>query len=228
MCDTEYVLIKNYQNQFTLNSNIILNFKESEKVDSIKFLDVTINTTLSWEPLSQILRKNEESFRFTFLCFKISTSPSMILLYNALAYSKSVYFIEVWGNAPSTHFDKAFIIQKRLVCHIFKTPPNDHTAPLFHKTKILPVLHLYTHRICLIAQNIFHNKPPNEPPDPKRSSKINLPHPLPKATSTSCGQQKPHCSASEAWNSSPVPICEIRSTTLFKAALQQHLLDSLV
>ena len=44
---TKYVLIKNYQNPFNLNSNIILNFKKFEKVDSIKFLGVTINTTLN-------------------------------------------------------------------------------------------------------------------------------------------------------------------------------------
>ena len=223
---TKYVLIKNYQNPFTLNSNIILNFKELEKVDSIKFLGVTINTTLNWEPHISELRKSLRKVSgLLFRASKFLPLHAMILLYNALAHSKIVYCIEIWGNAPSTHFDKIFIIQKQLVRHVFKRPPNDHTAPLFHKAKILPVPHLYTHRICLIAHNIFYNKPTNEPPYPTRSSKINLP--LPKATST-CGQRQPNYQASEAWNSLPVPIREIRNTTSFKAALKQHLLDSLV
>ena len=44
---TKYVLIINYRNPFTFNPNIILNFKEMEKADYIKFLGVTINTTLN-------------------------------------------------------------------------------------------------------------------------------------------------------------------------------------
>ena len=128
--DTKYVSIKNYQNPFTLNSNIILDFKELEQVDS--FLGVTINTSLNWEPLSQNWEKTRKVSGLLFCASKFLPLHAMILLYNALAYSKIIYWIEIWGNAPSTHFDKVFIIQQRLVCHIFKTPPNDHTAPLFH------------------------------------------------------------------------------------------------
>ena len=118
------------------------------------------------------------------------------------------------------HFN---IIQKQLVESVFRKP-KEHPAPLFKKAKILPVLLLYNHRICLIAHEIFYNDPP-DPTWPTRSSKINLA--LPSSTSA-CGHRQPNYLASEAWNKLPVQIREIKAAPSFKTALTQHLLDALV
>ena len=37
---------------------------------------------------------------------------ALILIYNALAHSKLVYCIDAWENAPATHLQKLFVVQK--------------------------------------------------------------------------------------------------------------------
>ena len=223
---TKYILIKNYQNPFVLTSDVCLDSNKLDIVNAIKFLGVTINSTLNWEAHISVLRK--ELNKISGLLFRASQFlplKAMILLYNALAHCKLVYCIETWGNAPNTHLKKLHIIQKQLVRNIFRKPPREHTAPLFKKAKILPVPLLYKHRICLIAHAIFYNDPPPDPTYTTRSSKINLP--LPPSTSA-CGHRQPKYQASEAWNKLPVQIREIKAASSFKTALKQHLLDALV
>lgn len=223
---TKYILIKNYQNPFILQSEITLNSKALDSVNSIKFLGVTINQTLNWEAHIFDLRKYLNKISgLIFRASKVLPLSAMILLYNALAHSKIVYCLETWGNAPQTHLGKITIIQKRLIRNVFSKPPNEHTVPLFRKSKILPVPQLYQHRICLVAHSLFHNSPKPDPPYPTRKSKIDLP--LPKSTSA-CGHRQPNYQASDAWNSLPVPLREIKHPQSFKVALKQHLLASLV
>ena len=78
---------------------------------------------------------------------------------------------------------------------------------------------------CLVAHSLLHNSPKPDTPYPTRESKIDLP--LPKSTSA-CGHRKPNYQASDAWNGLPNPLWEIKHPQLFKVALKQHLLATLV
>ena len=151
----------------------------------------------------------------------------LILLYNSLVNSKLIYCLESWGNAPKTHLNKLYIIQKRLLRIIYHTEPNYHTAPLFKKSNILPIHLLYKHRICLLAHNEFYIQHQSKLPGhsyPTRHSALSLP--LPVSTSA-CGHRQVAYQVANCWNSLPNYLREMRGMGEFGRALRQHLLDSL-
>ena len=223
---TNIILMKNHQNKFRLENEITMNSAVLRCVDEIKFLGVTINPTLNWEPHLSKLRKDLNKISgLLFVASRFLPKSALILIYNALAHSKLVYCIEAWGNAPATHLKKVFVIQKRMVRTIFKRKPREHSAPYFQNANILPVPQLYTHRICLYAHHTFYQTIiPTRPYDTRRST---LDLPLPPSTST-IGHRQPSYQASAAWNQLPAEIRVIKNTNTFKAVLKQHLLSTLV
>ena len=151
-------------------------------------------------------------------------TSALILIYNALAHSKLVYCIEAWGNAPMTHLNKVFIIQKRIIRTIFKKPPREHSSPYFRLANILPVPLLYKHRICLLAHNKFHHQNLSSINYQYNTRKCPFELTIPTFTSAA-GQRQPDYQASVAWNQLPVDFRKIIHT--FKTVLKQHLLSGL-
>ena len=222
---TNFILVKNYQNNFVLNNTIKILNKNINETNTIKFLGITIDQTLSWsEHINLIRLELRKSLGLLYQASTLFPSSILILLYNSLVNSKLVYCLEAWGNAANTHLKKLFIIQKRFLRIIYRKPPNEPTSHLFKKAKILPIHHLYTQRICLLAHAKFYSSQPpsNHQPYVTRHSLYSLP--LPTLT-TNCGQRQVTYQMALKWNSLPVNIRLINKVNEFKRALKLHLLD---
>jgi len=88
---TNYIIIKNYQNTFTLLNPVVSDNTRIIQADSVKFLGVLIDQNLSWNQHINKLRKDAGLIYLasTFLSLKI-----LIFLHNALVNSKISHCID--------------------------------------------------------------------------------------------------------------------------------------
>ena len=205
---TNLIVIKNHQNRFKLTENICIHDKNIVEISRIKFLGVTIDPSLNWS--SHIDNLRSQMYRSLGLIYHASSflpTDILILLYNCLINSKIIYCIEAWGSAPQTHLNKILMLQKRLVRIIFHKGPMCHSAPLFKKSKILPVNLLYNLRISLLGHKAFHSVNFNpSTPYITRHSLSSLP--LPSSTSSS-GHRQVTYQVAAGWNALPLAIRNI-------------------
>lgn len=202
-----------------------MNQKVVTETKVVKFLGIHIDERLNWEAHIKHIRNSlQKSLGLIFHVSSFLPINTLILLYNALINSKLIYCLEAWGNAPKTHLNKLLIIQKKLLRIIYKKPRQEHCAPLFKKSHILPIFQLYQLRISFIAHSYFYNTHTRQSPYTTRRSLYDLP--LPPSTS-SAGHRQPTYRAAETWNNIPIEIRKIKSISYFRVVLKRHLLDSL-
>ena len=225
---TNFIIIKNPQNNFRLNKEISIDGLPITNANSIKFLGVTIDSKLNWSSHIENLRMQlRKSLGIIYQASAFLSLNILLLLYNSLINSKLVYCLEAWGNTPKKYLDKLYVIQKRLIRIIYHKSPTFHSASLFKKSRILPIYHLYTLRICLLAHDSFYksHKPNHNAPYPTRHSALSLPLP---ASTSACGHRQVAYQMADAWNSLPDRLREMGSVSGFRVALKQHLLESLI
>jgi hypothetical protein len=221
---THYILIKNYQNKFSLVNDVKMGETVLSEVDSIKFLGVTLDKTLNWSIHINNLRL--QILKVSGLIYHVSSfmpTSVLITLYNALVNSKIVYCLEAWGNAPESYLSKILAIQKRILRTIYKKGPREHAYPLFKRAQILPIHALYSQRISILAHHEYYH-----PSVPRISPNYNTRHshlslPLPPSTS-SCGHRQVAYQIADVWGRLPQSIRAIECLRGFKVNLKRHLL----
>ena len=223
---TSYVIIKNHQNSFKLDTDVVLNDTKLLEAQTIKFLGITIDSTLNWAPhIANLRNELRQSMGLIYQASSFLPKNVLILLYNSLINSKITYCLEVWGNSPDTHLNKILVIQKRLLRIIYHKDPLFHTATLFQDAKILPINQLYKFKLCVKAHLKFYEEVKTNLPYNTRYSALSLDYP--KIGTTAIGRRQITYQMSDAWNSLPASLRGIKAPPSFKRTLKQHLLDSL-
>ena len=171
---------KNYKvNENAERPAIVLNGTEIKEVSETKFLGVTIDDKLSWEPHISALTKKLKCCTGQ-LNRIINHIPKELYknLYHTLYESHSGYGITVWGGISSVKLRPLFIAQKHCMRILFgdreaylekfKTSARarsyehqklgqefyekEHTKPLFNSNEIMTVHNLYN---CQVINSIF-------------------------------------------------------------------------
>ena len=142
---TEMVIFKSNQKKFEGDLKIKLCGKRLYPTESVKYLGVKIDTTLSWQyhvnDLSiKLNRANALLFKMRkYVSFKILKS-----IYFAIFDSHLSYCCLVWAQNRST-IQRILILQKKAVRIINFQPRNSHTSPLFKLNFTLK----FQDKICL-------------------------------------------------------------------------------
>ena len=142
---TEMVIFKSNQKKFEGDLKIELCGKRLYPTESVKYLGVKIDTTLSWQ-----YHVNDVSIklnRANVLLFKMRKYVSLKILksiYFAIFDSYLSYCCLVWARNRST-IQRILILQKKAVRVINFQPRNSHTSPLFKLNFILK----FQDTICL-------------------------------------------------------------------------------
>ena len=97
-------------------------------------------------------------------CIKRSTNKlslkSLKSLYYALVHPHLLYCINILACTPTKNVNRILKLQKKVIRIITKSNINEHTAPLFTSTKILPFDKLILQRKLLFMHAIHYNYAP--------------------------------------------------------------------
>ena len=98
------------------HGTIKINKKAINEKESIKYLDVLVDSSLSCK--YQISNLTKKISRAIGIMYKLRPFLPLNVMKNvcySLIYSHIFYAIEVWGSALKTEFDKILILQKRVM-----------------------------------------------------------------------------------------------------------------
>ena len=111
---TNFVIFHPYNKPLKGRVTIVIKKKTIAEKSTIKYLGVTIDSTLSWN--DHILNISKKISRAIGVMFKIRPFVNTAILknlYYALIYSHLVYAIQIWGSACDTHLMRLMVLQKR-------------------------------------------------------------------------------------------------------------------
>ena len=135
---------KSYQLIFTANPNQHQGLPELTTVESNRYLGITLDNNLSWEPHLTQLRKKLNSSIFVISRVKqISNGKTTQIAYFSLFESHLRYGLVVWGGTSATHLKRILIVQKRAVRTLMGLNTLDTCRDAFKALKILTVVSLY-------------------------------------------------------------------------------------
>ena len=103
-----------------------------------KLLGFTIDNKLSFKlHITNICKKVAKSTGIIYKLQKYLPTSSLISLYYTFVYPHLLYCNLAWGNSAETNLNQLFILQKKVIRIINKTPYNSHTNHLFYNNQIL-------------------------------------------------------------------------------------------
>ena len=126
------------------NLTIQINNTDIEERAVTSFLGVQIDNKLNWKAhithISNKVSKSIAILRFVRYCY-----PKNVLkmIYMSLIYSHLNYCNVIWGAAEDGIIEPLFLLQKKNIRIITKSPYLEHTTPLFESLKLLTVYQVY-------------------------------------------------------------------------------------
>ena len=160
---TNYVIFHSSAKSLNEFIRIKLGSKVINCVQSIKYLVILVDATLSWKP--QIMELSKKLARTTGIFYKIRhyvSSDTLKLLYYSLFYSFLSHGIPTWGLTHPTTLDPLFRVQKKVIRAITFSGKFDSSAPLFYSLKILKLPDVHKLKLlCFVFEyrNCFSLKP---------------------------------------------------------------------
>lgn len=155
---SNFVLFHSRQKRLTQSIFLNINNQELENKDCVKYLGIFIDSNLNWKNhvryICSKLRRNIGLLSKIRYFINLNT---LITLYYALIYPFLIYGIIAWGSASPTNLNALFILQKKALRIITFSKFDEHSSPLFRKTKIIKLTDLITFHINVFMYK-FHNK----------------------------------------------------------------------
>ena len=139
-----------------------MNNKVIEKVESVKFLGVHIDSKLSWNNhLNYVGSKISKAIGILCKARKVFNRSTLLTMYYSFLYPYFIYGIEVWGSAAHCFISSVIKLQKRAVKIITSTNFRSPSQPLFNQLKILPLNKIYEFCIILFMFKYVNNLLPH-------------------------------------------------------------------
>ena len=131
-------------NAVNVQLNIILDDVSLDRVNSTKFLGVTIDENLTWKKHIDAISKTISRNAGMLTKLKHFVPENILYtLYCTLILPYINYGIIIWGSACKLYLDKIFKLQKWAIRTISNSHYRSHTGPLFLKHNILNVYDTY-------------------------------------------------------------------------------------
>ena len=135
---------------------------EIERVNTFKFLGVTVDQNLSWKTHIDNLRKKCcSSVGILYKVNKFLPESALLSLYHTLVLSHFSYGITGWSSASDSHKSKLHIMQKRALRAISNSNFRSHSNPLFINYNQLKVFDLCNLNIGSFMYNYCNNLLPS-------------------------------------------------------------------
>ena len=137
------------KNSQKLSSNIKLLNNQITNITNTKFLDLTIEETLSWKcHINQILSRLSSACYATKVITPLMSEDILKLIYYSYVHSIITYGTILGGKSP--HSTDIFKIQKWIIWIMTKSRSRDSCRQLFKRLEILPLQSQYIFSVLLL------------------------------------------------------------------------------
>ena len=155
---SNYVIFHSPQKKFVFNFVLQMNGKKLKKENCIKYLDIFIDSNLSWKPhVEYIVKKVRRSIGILYKIRYYVDVQILIQLYYALIHPFLIYGIISWGNTYHISLQPLFILQKKTMRLITFSRFDEHSSFLFKNLNILKLHYLVKFETALFMFK-FHNQ----------------------------------------------------------------------
>lgn len=224
-----FFMVSSFTNLNDVNFNIKLKNNVLSKVNSIKFLGVTIDDKLNWKPhLHHLCNKISQITGTLYRIRNCVTLDCLKLIYYCTAYQHLLYCSSIWGGAYSTLLDGLFLAQKKLMRVIFRKSRFDHTDPIFLGNNILKVPDIISLQTCLFVFKSIYVYPNNtnfkffsQNTNTRRPNDLKIP-----LCRTVHAQRSVSMRGVMKWNDLPHQTKALTSITSFKNNIRLSLLET--
>ena len=131
---TKYMI---FSTSHIMDLNIIINNNQISRVDSFKYLGITLDSFLTYtEHINNLIQKFS---LIQGLCYSLSSAipgEALLAIYHSLAYPHVILHNLLWGGAASTTLQKLQVAQNKLLRNIF---PSSRTAEMYLNNGLLNI-----------------------------------------------------------------------------------------
>lgn len=209
---------------------IYLDNSTLEQVNTIKYLGVTLDSSLNWKPHIDNLCSKLASACYGLLkaraCFDISV---LKIIYFSIFHCHITYCCESWSSTFKTYLDPVVRLQKRAVRIITFSDPFESSSPLFCRLKILPFTLSSEMKVAILVNNIIfcnHSLSSSMFVIPTRNTRnatnINFNLPI---TRNTYGQRLIQYYGTKIWNALPI---EVKTASNFMFSIKKLYLSKII
>ena len=133
---TKYILFTNKKLESCLP--LFLNFDIIKQCDYHKVLGLTLDSKLSFKVhVQEVCKKLARSISLLYNLKDFMPLKVLLTIYYSHVYPHLSYCLPIWGSTYPTYLQSIFLLQKRAIRLITKSPFLEHTSPLFKSTNVL-------------------------------------------------------------------------------------------
>jgi hypothetical protein len=115
-----------------------------KEVKSTKFLGLIVDNKLKWtDHINYISSKISKNIYILRNISRYCTSEVKLIAYYGLIYCYLSYGIIIWGKCPDNDFKRLFVLQKRALRVITRTPARQSCKPIFQELSVLTLPSIY-------------------------------------------------------------------------------------
>ena len=156
---TKYMIFGNHNE----NCSVSINNDAIEKVDSIKFLGIILDSKLSWNDHIQLVTKKvSRSMGILYRVKNILNQKSLFTLYCSLVLPYLNYACEIWGNTYASRIQPLIILQKKIIRIVCNRKFRDHTSELFYSLNCLKLPELISLKSLCVMYKAKNNLLPTK------------------------------------------------------------------
>lgn len=200
--------------------DVVINNSPLEQANSVKFLGVLLDRSLTWVPyIDQLCNKISSGVFAIKHIARLRDQKLLLAAYHGLILSHIRYAILVWGNSSLGNLERVFKIQKKAIRYMKGVHRLETCRPLFKELGLLTVPCLYIYEVIMYAkQNTYtRNLDVHNYNTRHRSDYQMIRH------NTTLFEQKPSYAGKKFINKLPQSLKECDNLILFKKQLKTYL-----
>jgi exonuclease III len=188
-----------------------------------KFLGVILDSSLTFKNhIDHVCNKVSRQIGILYKLRSYVPEKVMRDLYYSLVHPYLIYCNLVWGGTSSSHLNKLFLLQKKIIRIITGEGYLSHTDPLFRRTNILKLDDLHTFQLAVYGYKLNARGAFTLPVHEYHTR--NRDHAVPRFQRLTISQRALSYAVPHVWNTLPTSIKDCSSVGVFKKLLKNHLL----